>query len=418
MFSIRRRYAILWNTFCVNKKSKTVRVYEGRRMSMIIRDVLIHDAVHREPFRGNIAVENGKITAVGSADASAPGDVIDGTGLNAYPGFVDAHSHIGLDSYGGPTGMTYDYNEMNDICCPQLRGMDSYNPMDAAIPMALEGGVTTVAAGPGSANVLGGTFLAVKLYGKTVEEAMIRPAVAMKCAFGENPKRCYREKCDSARMTTAAKLREMLFRARDYLLRKEAAGDDVSKLPGFDMKLEAMIPVMKKEIPLKAHAHRADDIMTAIRIAKEFDVRITIEHCTEGHLIAEELKAAGVPVAVGPTLTNASKPELLNKSWTTPGILSAAGVPVSIITDAPVIPQQYLPLCAGLAVKAGMDPFLALQAITINPARHIGVDDRVGSLEAGKDADIVLTDGDPLVSDTVVKCVILNGEVRSAFGKE
>ena len=301
---------------------------------------------------------------------------------------------------------------MNDICCPQLRGLDSYYAQDAAIPMALEGGVTTVAAGPGSANVLGGTFLAVKLYGNTVEEAMINPQIAMKCAFGENPKRCYKEKCDSARMTTAAIMRQILFEARDYMMRKEAAGDDITKMPKFDMKMEALIPVMKREIPLKAHAHRSDDIMTAIRIAKEFNLRITIEHCTEGHLIVDELKAAGVPVAVGPTLTNASKLELLNKSWTTPGILAAAGIQVSIITDAPVIPQQYLPLCAGLAVKAGMDPFKALQAITINPAKHIGIEDRVGSLEAGKDADIVLTDGDPMVSDTVVKYVIVDGIIR------
>ena len=378
---------------------------------MIIRNAVIHDAIHREPYQGDILMKDGKLVSVGAGAEDASGDVIDATGLHAYPGFVDAHSHIGLDGYGGPTGTTYDYNEMNDICCPQLRGLDSYYAMDAAIPMALAGGVTTVATGPGSANVLGGTFLAVKLYGKTVDEAMIRPSVAMKCAFGENPKRCYKDKCDSARMTTAAKLREMLFDARDYMTRKEAAGDDVSKLPKFDMKMEALIPVLKREIPLKAHAHRSDDIMTAIRIAKEFDLRITIEHCTEGHLIVDELKAAGVPVAVGPTLTNASKLELLNKSWTTPGILAAAGIPVSIITDAPVIPQQYLPLCAGLAVKAGMDPFLALQAITINPARHIGVDDRVGSLEAGKDADVVLTDGDPLVSDTVVRYVIVDGKV-------
>ena len=378
---------------------------------MIIRNAVIHDAIHREPYQGDILMKDGKLVSVGAyADAESE-EVIDATGLHAYPGFVDAHSHIGLDGYGGPTGTTYDYNEMNDICCPQLRGLDSYYAMDAAIPMALAGGVTTVATGPGSANVLGGTFLAVKLYGKTVDEAMIRPSVAMKCAFGENPKRCYKDKCDSARMTTAAKLREMLFDARDYMTRKDAAGDDVSKLPKFDMKMEALIPVLKREIPLKAHAHRSDDIMTAIRIAKEFDLRITIEHCTEGHLIVDELKAAGVPVAVGPTLTNASKLELLNKSWTTPGILAAAGIPVSIITDAPVIPQQYLPLCAGLAVKAGMDPFLALQAITINPARHIGVDDRVGSLEAGKDADVVLTDGDPLVSDTVVRYVIVDGKV-------
>ena len=271
---------------------------------MVIRNAMIHDAIHPEPYRGDILVRDGKIASVGGE--AQGGEVLDASGLHAWPGFIDAHSHIGLDGYGGPTGTTFDYNEMNDICCPQLRGMDSYYPMDAAIPMALAGGVTTVAAGPGSANVLGGTFLAVKMHGRTLEEAMIRPAVAMKCAFGENPKRCYKDKCDSARMTTAAKLRDMLFQARDYLLRKEAAEGDITKLPKFDMKMEALIPVLKREIPLKAHAHRSDDIMTAIRIAREFDVKITIEHCTEGHLIVDALKEAGVPVAVGPTLTNAS----------------------------------------------------------------------------------------------------------------
>ena len=377
---------------------------------MIIRNALIHDAVSKEPYYGDIVIENGKLVSVGGS-ADGKGEVIDATGLHAYPGFVDAHSHIGLDAYGGPPGVTFDINEMNDIVSPHLRGMDSYNAQDLAIPMALAGGVTTVAAGPGSANVFGGTFLAVKLYGNTVDEAVIDPSVAMKCAFGENPKRCYRDKKASARMTTAAIFRETLFEARDYMLRKEAAGDDITKQPKFDMKSEALIPVLKREIPLKAHAHRADDIMTALRIAKEFGLRITIEHCTEGHLIVDELKEANVPVAVGPTLTNASKVELLNKSWKTPGILAEAGIQVSIITDAPVIPQQYLSLCAGLAVKAGMDPFKALQAITINPSRHIGIEDRVGSLEAGKDADVVLTSGDPMVSDTVVRYVIADGKI-------
>ena len=377
---------------------------------MIIKNAVIHDAIHEEPYFGDILVRNGKLASVGIV-AETDGEVLDASGLHAWPGFIDAHSHIGLDAYGGPTGNTYDFNEMNDICCPELRGLDSYYAMDAAIPMALAGGVTTVAAGPGSANVLGGTFFAVKMVGKTVEEAMIRPSVAMKCAFGENPKRCYKDKSISARMTTAAKLRQMLFEANDYMLRKEYAGDDVSKLPKFDMKMEALIPVLKREIPLKAHAHRSDDIMTAIRIAKEFGLRLTLEHCTEGHLIVDELKAANVPVAVGPGLSSPSKLELLNLSWTTPGILASAGIQVSIITDAPVVPQQYLPLCAGEAVKAGMDPFLALQAITINPARHIGVEDRVGSLEEGKDADIVLADGNPLVSDTSIKYVIVDGKI-------
>ena len=211
-------------------------------------------------------------------------------------------------------------------------------------------------------------------------------------------------------MTTAAILREMLFKAREYMAKKEAAGDDIFKRPAFDMKLEALIPVLKKEIPLKAHAHAAVDILTAVRIAKEFDVKLTLEHVTEGHLIAEELSAINVPLAVGPTLTDATKFELRNKSWTTPGILAKAGCQVSIITDSPVIPQEYLPLCAGLAVKAGMDPFMALQAITINAAKHAGIADRVGSLEIGKDADILITDGCPFEVSTKMEHVYVNGK--------
>lgn len=378
---------------------------------MIIKNVLIHDAIHEEAKVGDIVIKDGKIVSVFSTDETDDTDIIDGTGLNAYPGFIDAHSHIGLDATGGPTGGTYDYNEMNNILCPELRGMDSYNPMDEALKEALMGGVTTVGTGPGSANVLGGTFVAVKLVGNSVDEAAVKTEVAMKCAFGENPKRCYKDKNTSARMTTASRLRRALFEAKDYMLRKEAANGDITKMPKFDMTYEALIPVLKKEMPLKAHAHRADDILTAVRIAKEFDVNLTLEHVTEGHLIVDELVKAGYPCAVGPTMTHPSKLELLNKSWTTPGVLSDAGLQVSIITDAPVVQQQYLPLMAGLAIKAGMNPFKALQAITINPARHLGISDRVGSLEVGKDADIVLTDGDPTVSDTNVLKVIVDGKV-------
>lgn len=379
---------------------------------MLIKNATVHDAVHEQAYEADILIRDGKIAAIGKDLATADEEIIDATGMQAYPGFVDAHSHLGLDTWGGPTGNTYDFNEMNDICCPQLRGMDSYYPLDVSIPMALQGGVTTVCTGPGSANVLGGSFLAIKLWGKTVEEAVVNPSVAMKCAFGENPKRCYRDKCDSARMTTAAKLREALYAAKDYMLRKEAAAGDITKEPKYDMKMEALIPVLKGEIPLKAHAHRADDMMTALRVAREFNVRITLEHCTEGHLIVEALQEANVPLAVGPSLTDASKLELLNKSWTTPGILAKAGLQVSIITDAPVIPQEFLPLCAGLAVKAGMEPFAALQAITINPAKHIGIADRVGSLETGKDADIVLANGDPMQSGTEILKVLVDGVVR------
>ena len=347
---------------------------------MILKNGTIYDGIHKEPFQGDLAIRDGVIAAVGGAIAPLPGEeVLDVSGRRVYPGLVDAHSHLGLDDYG----MGYegdDYNEMGDALACQLRAIDSFNPQDKAIPMALAGGVTTVGTGPGSANVLGGTFIAVKTWGRCVDDMVVRTPVAMKCAFGENPKRCYRDKGNSTRMTTAARLREMLFKAREYQERKEAAGEDVCKRPAFDMKLEALLPVLKGEIPLKAHAHRADDICTAIRIAKEFGIKLTLEHCTEGHLIADEVVASGAPVAVGPTLTNASKIELVNKTFDTPGVLARAGCQVSIITDAPVIPQQFLPLCAGLAVKAGMDPFAALQAITINPARHLGVADRVGSL--------------------------------------
>ena len=377
---------------------------------MLIQHGTVYDGVNPAPYEADIRLENGKIKEIRAGLTPNPGEeVIDASGLRVYPGFIDAHSHLGLDNYGmGWEG--HDYNEMGDIVAAQLRAIDSFNPMEQGVRKALEGGVTTVGTGPGSANVLGGTFIAVKTHGKCVDDMIVKDPVAMKCAFGENPKRCYKDKGDSARMTTAAKLREMLFSARDYMERKEAAGGDVSKSPKFDMKMEALIPVLKGEIPLKAHAHRADDICTAIRIAKEFGVKMTLEHCTEGHLIPEVVARSGFPAAVGPTLTNASKIELVNKSFETPGVLARAGVQVSIITDNPVIPQSYLPLCAGLAVKAGMDPFQALQAITINPARHLGIEDRVGSLEVGKDGDVVLTKGDPMVSDSTVAAVVLNGE--------
>ena len=377
---------------------------------MLLKNATIYDGIHAGPIQGDLALREGKIAAVGGDIAPLPGEeVMDVTGRRVYPGFIDAHSHLGLDNYGmGFEG--WDYNEMGDILSAQLRAIDSFNPQDAAIRMALEGGVTTVGTGPGSANVLGGVFMAVKTWGSCVDDMVVRTPVAMKCAFGENPKRCYKDKGNCARMTTAANLRGALFKAREYMERKEAAGEDVLKRPAFDMKLEALIPVLKGEIPLKAHAHRADDICTAIRIAREFGVKMTLEHCTEGHLIPDIVARSGFPVAVGPTLTNASKIELVNKTFATPGVLARAGVQVSIITDAPVIPEQYLALCAGLAVKAGMDPFQALQAITINPARHLGIEDRVGSLEPGKDADILLTDADPMVSDTHIKAVILNGE--------
>lgn len=377
--------------------------------SLLLTGGLVYDAVHRDPYHSDILCVDGKIAAI-APHINAPTDaqVIDATGKNVYPGFVEAHGHIGLDGYGiGYEG--HDYNEMGDILSPQLRAIDGIKPGDFAFAEAAAAGVTCVCTGPGSANVLGGTFAAIKTCGRRVEDMLVRADVAMKCAFGENPKRCYREKGNSSRMSTAAKLREMLFKAQEYDRKLRAAGEDESKRPPFDMKLNALLPVIRGEMPLKAHAHQADDMFTAIRIAKEFGVRLTLEHCTEGHLVADLLAAEHLPMAVGPTFGNATKYELRKKSWDTPAILDKAGCQVCIITDAPVTPLKYLPLCAGFAVHAGMDPFKALQAITLNAARHIGVEDRVGSLEVGKDADLVVMDGSCFEISGVVEHVFIDG---------
>ena len=378
--------------------------------TILIRGGLVQDAVHREPRKVDLLLAGGKIAAIGeNLDVTADAEVFDAAGLQVFPGFVDAHTHIGLDGYGiGYEGS--DYNEMNDIWTPQLRAIDGINPRDPSLADARRAGVTCVCTGPGSANVLGGTFLAMKTVGDRVDKMVVRDPVAMKCAFGENPKRCYRDKCDSTRMSTAAFLRGALMQARDYGARKQAANGDITKMPAYNQKLEALLPVLAREIPLKAHAHQANDIFTALRIAREFNLRLTLEHVTEGHLIVDELAGEkDVPMAVGPSLTFASKFELQNKSWSTPAVLTAAGCHVSIITDSSVIPQQYLPLCAGMAIKAGMDPFDALKAITLNPAEHIGVADRVGSLEVGKDADLVITAGSPFEVLTEVKAVFIDG---------
>ncbi len=376
---------------------------------LLIKNATVMDAIHPEPYRADILVEDGKIRQIAPDMQADQAEVFDATGLYAFPGFIDAHSHLGMDGWGiGYEGT--DYNELNDQVTPHLRAIDGFKPMQPTLLEAARAGVTCVCTGPGSANVIGGTFIAVKTVGHRADDMMVKTDVAMKCAFGENPKRVYREKGISSRMTNAAKLRETLFKAKEYMQKKEAAGDDASKLPAFDMKLEAMLPVLRREIPLKAHAHATEDLFTAIRVAREFGVRLTLEHVTEGHLIAEDLAREGLPLAVGPTLTHASKFELRNKTWLTPAVLSQAGCQVSIITDAPVIPQEHLPLCAGLAVKAGMDKFDALKAITINPARHMGLEDRLGSLETGKDADIVLTDGCPFEVSTTVKRVYVNGQ--------
>lgn len=340
--------------------------------------------------------DDGKIAAV-APDLEAPegAGVIDAGGRLVTPGCIDAHCHVGLDNEGF-NWEGHDFNETADPVTPHLRAIDGINPMDEAFPMAIKGGVTAACTGPGSANVVGGTFAAIKLVGKNIDKMVIKNPVAMKCAFGENPKRCYGvtlKKSPITRMGTAALLRELLFKARCYRDDK-AAG----KNPPFDMKLEAMLPVINGEIPLKAHAHQANDILTAVRIAKEFGVKITLDHCTDGSLIADDLAETGVCAFVGPTFGAKSKVELRNKSFRTPADLHQAGVPFSIISDSPFSPLQYLPMYAGLAVDAGLDKEAAWRAITINPAQQTGIADRVGSLEPGKDADVVIWTADPLTN--------------------
>lgn len=363
---------------------------------LLIKNGHIKTMAGKDIENGQILLDGDKIAAVGKTVKAPKGaSVIDAGGRLVTPGCVEAHCHIGLDNEGmGWEG--HDYNEIVDPVTPQLRAIDSINPINEAFPNALRGGVTTAVTGPGSANVIGGTFAAIKLWGKRVDNMIVKSPCAMKCAFGENPKRCYGQgtkKSPMTRMAVAALLRETLFKTQRYMQDKEEG-----KSPAFDMKLEAMIPVLKGEIPLKAHAHRADDILTSIRIANEFGVKITLDHCTDGALIADELAKEGKPAFVGPTLGGKSKIELENKSFDTPRVLHEAGVPIAIITDAPVIPLQYLPMCAGLAAKAGLPMEAAWHAITIDSATLTGIGDRVGSLEKGKDADVVIWDSDPLTT--------------------
>ncbi len=376
---------------------------------ILIKNGHVKTMVGPDIENGCVLIEGGKIKAVGqNIEAPEGAQVIDACGRLVLPGFVEGHCHIGLDNYGmGWEGR--DYNEIVEPVTPQLRAIDSINPMDEALDLALAGGVTTAVTGPGSANVVGGTFVAMKLHGNRVDDMIINPSVAMKVAFGENPKRCYTalKKSPQTRMAVAAELRNLLFKVRRYMEDKEN-----DKNPAFDMKLEAMIPVLKGEIPIKAHAHRADDIFTSIRIAKEFGLKITLDHCTDGSLIADYIAEEKLPAFVGPTLGGKSKIELRNKSFETPGDLHRAGVQIAIITDSPVIPLENLSYCAGLAAKAGLDIDEAFRAITINPARMCDIADRVGSLEVGKDADVVIWNKNPLFDiDSTVAYTIVDGKI-------
>ena len=359
---------------------------------------------------GDVLMEAGKVVAAG-ANLSAPGaKVIDAHGAYATPGFVDPHTHIGLWA-DGERDDTGDGNEATDPVTPQLRALDAVDPVDPCFAEACRAGVTSVATGPGSANVLGGQFLAMKTHGRSLREMLIKEPLAMKAAFGENPKMVYGAsgKRPSTRMATAAVLREAFYEAREYM--EKRASKDADKRPAFSLKNEALAKVLRRELPLKMHAHRADDILTAIRLAKEFDLRASVEHCTEGHLIADELREAGVGVILGPLLCDRSKPELKRLSMKAPAILHHAGVKFALMTDHGVIPEQYLPVEAGLCVREGLPEMEALRAITINAAEVIGLADRIGSLAPGKDADLVLFDGHPLETRTRASLVIVDGEI-------
>ncbi len=371
---------------------------------MLFKNATIY-TMEQEPFVGDFKIDKGVFTEVGTNLTANKGeDVQDLNGLYVFPGLVESHCHLGMEE----TAIRFegdDVNEITDPITPNMRGIDGCNPMDETIESALKGGVTTVAAGPGSANVLGGTFFAYKTKGNCIDEMTIQNPLAMKAAFGENPKRCYKDKKIDTRMQISALLRETLEKTKEYMKKKES-GKDVA----YDQKLEAMIPVVKRELPLKCHAHRADDILTAIRIAKEENIKITLDHVTDARCILPQIKESGFPCICGPALTHKSKFELANMSFETPNELYKAGILFSIITDSPVIPQQYLSLSAALAAKAGLPEYEAIKAITINPAKILGLDNRVGSIKVGKDADFVICTKNILDTQNEITAVYVDGK--------
>ncbi len=367
-------------------------------------------------FVGDVAIENGKIVAVGQSLSYSDAEVRDVTGMTVMPGIVDPHCHIGMweDAMGFEGA---DGNECTNPITPELRAIDAINPYDRCFEEAVAGGVTTCVTGPGSANVIGGQFVAIKTHGDSVEDMALRFPVAVKAAFGENPKRVYNGKnqTPSTRMATAALMRKALIEAQEYNEKLERGKADPEKMPERNLGKEILARVIRRELPMKIHAHRADDILTAIRICREFKLRYTLDHCTEGYLITDKLKEALSEdcegIIVGPLLTDRSKIELKNLSFKAPKVLEQAGIEYAMMTDHPVTPEQYLPICTAVAVREGASEEGALKAITINAAKITGIADRVGSIEVGKDADIAVFSGHPF--DFRSRCVLtlVNGKV-------
>lgn len=370
---------------------------------LLIKQGTIHTAVSAEVFTGDILVEDGKIAEIGQNINVGNADIFDATGMDVYPGFIDAHTHIGMFGYSAP--MSQDDVDLYDRCTPQQRGIDAINPEEPSFRSALEAGVTCVCVGPGSVGCIGGTHAALKTHGSRVDDMIVKDPVAMKIAFGENPKKASKDHI-STRMDIASTIRDALNQTKEYLHLKENG-----KMPKYDPKLEALIPVVKKEIPLKAHAHRKDDIFTAIRIAKECDVRLTLEHTTDSCGIEEKLAEEGYPIAVGPYFSQPKKSENQNSDPANAVRLIEAGCNVSVTTDSPIVAEKYLPLCTGLLMREGLDEFRALQTITINPARHLGIDHKVGSIEVGKDADLVIARGCPMQITVKPEAVFVNGKL-------
>ncbi|NLK08896.1 MAG: amidohydrolase [Firmicutes bacterium] len=361
--------------------------------------------------KGTVLVEGNQIKAVGeNVEVPAGAKTIDGNGKVLTPGLIDAHCHAGIGEEGyGFEGR--DYNEAVDPATPWLRAIDGINPADLGLREGASNGVTTVGVVPGSANVLGGEGVAIHTWGSVVDDMVVTRDAGLKAAFGENPKRVYQgqKKMPTTRMGTAAILRENLVKAANYINKLDQKGDD--EFVERDLRMEALVRVLRREIPLRAHAHRADDIMTALRIADEFNIRVVIEHCTEGHKIVDHIAKRGVTAVVGPSLSSRSKVELQELSFATSGILAKGGVKVAFTMDHPVIPMKYLPIIAALAVKEGMPVETAWQALTINGAEVLGVDHRIGSVEVGKEADLVLWSGDPLDIQTRAETVMIAGQV-------
>lgn len=363
---------------------------------------------------GYVLVDGSKIVKVGkniNISDSDVSNVIDASNCLVMPGIIEAHCHIGIkEERKGFEGD--DCNEINDPITPYLRALDGINPMDSAFHNALSAGITGVMVGPGSSNVVGGQFVFIKTYGRAIDKMVVLEPAAMKVAFGENIKTNYNQKnmTPSTRMSIAAFLREQLFGAQQYNEKKKNAqksGDNFEN----DFRKECWLPVINKKIPLKAHVHRADDILTAIRIAKEFDLKLTLDHCTEGHFIADEIKESGFPAIIGPTLSSRNKIETQYADFKTPGILHKAGVKVAITTDHPVTRIQDLPICAGFAAREGLGIEEGLKAITINAAEICNVSSRVGSIEVGKDADIAIFNGNPMEVFTKTMYTIIDGKV-------